>query len=88
MDNRSCHSQEEKHTNINLNDDAEALNQQVYIEINAQGEGGGGYSNFVCIRRGDRGKVLRFSNISHFIQHELIYSLLNVVYMKIHMFLN
>ena len=47
---------------------------------------GGVYT--VIVRRGDRGKELHFSNISHFIQHELIHRLLNVVYMKIHMFLN
>ena len=34
VDTRSCHSQEEKQTNIILNDKAEALNQPVYIEIN------------------------------------------------------
>ena len=33
VDNKSCHSQEDKHSNIVLNKDADASNQPVYIEI-------------------------------------------------------
>ena len=33
MDKKSCHSQEDKHSNIILNKDVDASNQQVYIEI-------------------------------------------------------
>ena len=33
VDNKSCHSQEDKRSNIVLNKDADASNQPVYIEI-------------------------------------------------------
>ena len=34
MDNKSCHSQEEKHSNIILNKDADGSNQPVYTSLN------------------------------------------------------
>ena len=34
MDNKSCHSQEEKHSNIILNKDADGSNQPVYTCLN------------------------------------------------------
>ena len=33
VDNKSCHSQEEKHSNIILNKDADGSNQPVHINI-------------------------------------------------------
>ena len=33
-DNKSCHSQEEKHLNIYLNKDTDGSNQPVYINFN------------------------------------------------------
>ena len=35
VDNRSCHSWEEKHLNIILNKDADASNQPVYTDFNS-----------------------------------------------------
>ena len=35
VDNKSCHSWEEKHSNITLNKDDDASNQPVYIDLNS-----------------------------------------------------